>query len=325
MIRLILKDKMSRTGKTKILVTGGSGLIGAALANYLVKKGYIVNVLDMAPCLDIEGINYFQGSILSKTDIAKAMDGCDYVFHLAALLGVKYSTDNALKCLDVNVIGTRNVLQEAVNEGVKKVVFASSSEVYGEQGIDEKIKETAVLRPISEYGFSKCLGEEYCKAFKQKYDLDYGIIRFFNIYGPNQALKFVMPLFIHHALEKKPIQVFGNGSQKRCFCYVEDAVKGIAEVMFNRDEDNQIFNIGNDKEAISMFEMAKKVSDLVGCEAEPIKVPFEESDREETREIYNRIGDITKAKEVLGFEPKISIEEGIRRIIDYGCNFKSQS
>ncbi len=300
----------------KVLVTGGSGLIGSVLVKDLVARDYEVNLLDRRKSLPLEKINYFQGSVLEKEDIRRAIKGCDYVFHLAAVLGVALSTQRALECLDVNVLGTRNILEVAAKEGVKKVLLTSSSEVYGEP---EKvpIHEDFPRQPKSEYGFSKCIGEEYCKAFKLNHDLNYTILRYFNVYGPNQALKFVMPLFINNAISGKPLVVYGSGDQIRSFCYVDDAVNGTQKAMFSSQADNHVFNIGNDKEPISVFDVARKVLALMGKKEEPVIVPFENSDRSETREIFKRIPDISKARKMLNYEPKIDLEEGIHRIIEY--------
>lgn len=300
----------------KVLITGGSGLIGSALAEHLIKKGFGVNVLDRRKELSIKGINYFQGSVLEREDIKKAIKDCDYVFHLAAILGVSNATARALECLDVNILGTRNILHEAADAGVKKVLLTSSSEVYGEPD-KVPIEENAPRKPKSEYGFSKCIGEEYCKAFKLNHDLNYSIVRYFNVYGPNQALKFVMPLFIKNALSGEPLVVYGSGEQVRSFCYVTDAVKGTEMVMFDKKADNDIFNIGNDKEPMSMIEAAKKVLSMAKREEEPVIVPFKESDRTETREIFKRVPDISKARRILGYEPEVNLDEGIRRIIEY--------
>src|SRR3989338_2079888 len=129
----------------------------------------------------------------------QAMDCCEYVVHFAALLGVANSTRNPLECLDVNILGTRNVLDCWVAKNIKRIIFSSSSEVYGD-ALRIPIKEEEVFQPKSEYGASKVVGEEYIKAFSKKFDLNYTILRFFGVYGPAQANEFVVPLFVHHAL-----------------------------------------------------------------------------------------------------------------------------
>lgn len=300
----------------KVLITGGSGLIGSALANYLVQKGTEVNVLDKRKDLGLKGVNIHQGSILDKEDIKKAMKGCDYVYHLAAIVGVNLADGRSLECLDVNVLGTRNVLECSLEEKVKRVLFASSSEVYGEPD-KLPINEEFPLKPKSAYGWSKAVGEEYCKAFKKNKGLDYTIVRFCNVYGPNQALKFVLPLFIDNAISDKPLEIYGSGEQVRSFCYVDDAVAGVEKAILNEKAKCEVFNIGNPNEPIKMQELAKMVLKMAANNSgSHIFVPLEQR-RSPQREIHARIPDISKARNILGFEPKISLEEGIRKTIEY--------
>ena len=300
----------------KVLITGGSGLIGSALANYLVNKGVEVNILDKRKELQIDRINMLQGSILNKEDVKRAMKGCDYVYHLAAIVGVDLADSRSLECLDVNLIGTRNVLECAVEEKVKKVLFSSSSEVYGEPD-QVPINEESILKPKSAYGWSKAVSEEYCKAFKKNSGLSYTIIRYCNIYGLNQALKFVLPLFIDNALSNKPLEIYGSGRQIRSFCYVDDAVIGTELAMMNPNTDGEILNIGNPDEPITMIDLSKKVIQMVANNnGKTVFVPIEQR-RLPEREIYNRIPDITKAKKILGFYPKVNLVEGLRKIIEY--------
>jgi len=201
-------------------------------------------------------------------------------------------------------------------KNIKKVLFSSSSEVYGEP---EKvpIEESGTLQPKSEYGVSKVVGEEYVKAFSREFNLNYGIMRFFNIYGPKQTDKFVMPLFIRNVVLGKPLRVYGDGSQVRSFCYVEDAARGVLEVLFNPKADKDVFNIGNNKTEISMLELAKLVLEVAGKSEEPEMVPLEQSDRTKAREIFLRTPDTSKAKDVLGFEANIDLRTGIKKVLDY--------
>ena len=163
----------------------------------------------------------------------------------------------------------------------------------------------------------KVVGEEYVKAFSREFNLNYGIMRFFNIYGPKQTDKFVMPLFIRNVVLGKPLRVYGDGSQVRSFCYVEDAARGVLEVLFNPKADKDVFNIGNNKTEISMLELAKLVLEVAGKSEEPEMVPLEQSDRTKAREIFLRTPDTSKAKDVLGFEANIDLRTGIKKVLDY--------
>tara|TARA_Y100000031_G_C8147079_1_gene350495 strand:- start:21 stop:683 length:663 start_codon:yes stop_codon:yes gene_type:complete len=209
---------------SKVLVTGGSGFIGTAIVSLLKKKGFTVHVLDLWD-VEVEGITNFKGSVLNVDDIDKAIEGCEYVVHLAAILGVAKSTHMPVECLDVNIMGLRNVLQACVQHKVKKILFTSSSEVYGEP---EKtpVSEDMLLQPKSEYGVSKVVGEEYLKAYAKQYGLKYSIVRFFNVYGVGQAHSWVMPRFANFAVLGRPITLYGDGQQVRAFCHVDDAARG---------------------------------------------------------------------------------------------------
>ena len=300
----------------KVLITGGSGLIGASLASYLISKGVDVNILDKRKELNLKGVNMFQGSILNKEDIKRAMRGCYYVYHLAAIVGVNLADGRSLECLDVNVIGTRNVLECCVEEKVKRVLFSSSSEVYGEPD-KLPIQEDFILKPKSAYGWSKAVGEEYCKAFKKNKGLNYTIIRYCNVYGPNQALKFVLPLFIDNALSNKPLEIYGSGKQVRSFCYVDDAIIGTELAMMNPNAIGETFNIGNPNEPITMTNLSEKVLQMAANNnGKSVFVPIEQR-RSPQREIYERIPDISKASQILGFSPKINLEEGLKKVIEF--------
>jgi UDP-glucose 4-epimerase len=298
-----------------ILTTGGYGFIGAAVSQALVNAGHEVHVMDKydAP---VENCRHFHGSVLDQAAILEAMEGCDYVVHMAAVLGVSNSTLNALECLDVNILGTRNVLECAVKSRVKKVLFASSSEVYGEPKVIP-IPETAVLAPVSEYGVSKVVGEEYCKAYAQRFGLPFSIVRLFNVYGERQRDDFVMSLFINAAIRGQHLNINGAGTQRRSFGHVDDAATGILKVLFSDKTTGDVFNIGNPNEPISIKELARKVVKATGQPESLIRqTPLGAEDRAPERDIQERMPDITKARATVGFEPSITLDDGIARIIE---------
>jgi UDP-glucose 4-epimerase len=245
------------------------------------------------------------------------MEGCDYVIHLAAMLGVKRTEMKRLEALNVNILGTVNILEGCVKEKIKKIVFASSSEVYGDQ-TKTPISEEGPLNPKSIYAVTKLAGEEYVKAYKKRYGLDYTIVRFFNAYGPRQVAEFVVPRFIKNVLDNKPPRIYGDGDQIRSFCYVEDIANGIFLALINKKANSHIFNIGNDEEPISIRDLAYKIISISQKDLQPEYIDIKKSDRSAEREILRRIPDISKAKRVLGYEPKFSLSEGIRKIIECG-------
>lgn len=312
-IKNIFKDKL-------ILVTGGAGFIGSAMVRYLLEQGLNVRVFDLSDQIlaspPPKNAEIYKGSILDTNNVTNAIDGCHYVIHMAAMLGVKRTEMQRLDCLNVNIQGTVNILEGCIKEGVKKIVFASSSEVYGEQ-MKIPISEKNPLHPKSIYAATKIASEEYVKAYNKRYGLDYNIVRFFNVYGPGQVAEFVMPRFIKWVMNNKPPRIYGNGDQVRAFCYVDDIVKGAFLALANENANSEIFNIGNDKEPISIRELADKVISIAHKELEAEYVPMNDSDRTGEREIQRRIPDISKARKMLGYEPEVALSEGILKVIQY--------
>ncbi len=305
--------------KGKVLVTGGGGFIGSAMVNKLVEKNFEVKAFDLGVQIEKsplpENVEVYRGSILDKNDLMRAMDGCDYVVHLAAALGVKRTEEKRLSTLKINIEGTENVLDACVKNDIKKIIFSSSSEVYGDQS-EIPISEENPLNPKSIYAVTKLAAEEYIKAFNKRYGLNYSIVRFFNVYGPRQVAEFVMPKFVHLVKNGIPPKIYGKGNQTRAFCFVNDAVEGTYLALIDNDANSEIINIGNNTEPISIENLAKKVIKISGKDIKPDYVPMEDSDRTEKREIVKRIPDISKAKEILGYEPKISLDEGIRKTLN---------
>ncbi|MEK8023147.1 MAG: SDR family NAD(P)-dependent oxidoreductase [Candidatus Hydrogenedentota bacterium] len=309
----------------KILVTGGAGFIGQRLAEVLCERGHEVRVLDLVATHESvfsnpefrKAVRVFPGSILDANFVSQAMRGCDTVVHLAARLGVKRTETNPLACLNINIEGTVNILEACVKERVGKIVSASSSEVYGNTP-DIPLSETSPLNPVSVYAASKIAGEEYVKAYAARYGMKFSIVRFFNVYGLGQVAEFVLPRFAKRVLDGKPPVIYGDGSQTRAFCNVDDLVEGIIRTIDNPAGDDQIFNIGNPTEPVSMKELAERVISIAGLKLEPIFVKMEESDRSMIREIFKRIPDISKARELLGYEPRVDLGTGIRRVLEHG-------
>jgi len=307
---------------SKILITGGDGFVGKKTAKILSQNGYDVICFDILPSNEKERENLpykkFWGSILNPYDIDKAIDGCETVIHLAALVGVKSTEQRRLECLHINIRGTTNVLDAAVKHKIKKIIFSSSSEVYGDQ---EKFptSENASLKPKSNYGISKIAAEEYVMAYQKFYNLKFNICRFFNIYGSGQKEEFVIPKFAKLIKSNEAIKVYGDGKQIRSYCHVDDAVDGIAQVL-KSGKDNTVYNIGNDNEPISVFDLATKMVKISKKQVKIEKVPFEKSDRTSNREIYRRQPNIEKLKKDTNYIPKIKLDSGIEEVLTNKLN-----
>ncbi len=309
----------------RILVTGGAGFIGIEMVKQLRALGLEVVVLDLdrqvERCKDhlAKGVDIVKGSILDRGALREAMNGVDAVIHLAAVLGVQNSEQNKLYTIEVNVNGTQNVFECALAHGVKKVTFASSSEVYGEP-FETPVKETTPTQGKTVYAVTKMMGEELAKAYHQKYPhLAYTITRYFNTYGPYQVGQFVLTRFIRAAMLGESPIINGDGSQIRSYCFVEDGCRGTIQSTLRKSADGQVYNIGNSSQPWTLLEVAKLVIKLAGKEGqiEPIvDKAFAKGDRNREREIFKRFCDTSKAEKELGLEAKISLEEGIQRIMD---------
>lgn len=298
---------------TKILVTGGTGFIGSAVSQELIGQGFEVRSYDVEPS-KLPNVESYVGSIMDEYNLTMALEGCDYVVHLAAMLGVKRTEIQRLGCMQVNIQGTKNVLDASVKCGIKKVVFSSSSEVYGEPA-RVPISETDPKQPISIYAVTKLAGEEYLRAYFQQYGLNYSVVRFFNVYGPGQVAEFVMPRFIKQVQLGLPPRVYGEGRQTRAFCHVSDAARGVRLALLSDKANGQDFNIGNPEASVSMMDLAHLIIEAAGKVLKPEVIPMENSDRVASRDIQNRAPDISKAKLVLGYEPTINLKQGISNIL----------
>ena len=299
-----------------ILVIGNSGLIGNALVQKLIKKQIRLICYDISKPKYSSEILFIKGSIEDLKILSKKTKNIkiDVVVHLAAFLGVKNTEKNKLECLNTNILGTINVLDFCVKKKVKKIIFSSSSEVYGEGG-KNFLREDFFLKPKSIYGITKVVNEEYIKAYCSKFKLNFNICRFFNIYGPNQRDEFVIPNFINKIKKNQIIEIYGSGNQVRCFCYVDDAVDILIKLIFSKIK-NKTFNIGNNNEPTKIIDLAKLIYKLTQKKIRLKKVDFIDSDRSSAREIYVRKPNISKAIKELNYSPKTKLIDGIRKILN---------
>lgn len=296
----------------KILVTGGSGFIGGYIVNHLLENNHSVKVLDInEPKVKHKNLEFVKKSILDKT--TDDLKGCDAVFHFAALLGVENSDKRPLDTLKIDLEGSVNVFRSAMEANVKRMIFSSSSEVYGEPR-ELPIREDSTKGPVSTYGVSKLAAEMYARAYSQEFGTDIKIVRFFNVYGPGQAANFVVPIFLNLALQNNPIKIFGEGNQTRCFTYVEDVADAVLKV-FDKGKTGEAYNIGNNQPT-TILELAQIVKEVTGSNSQIIKVGFGKETRLKEREIEYRIPDISKIK-TLGWGPKTSIREGVMKMMKY--------
>lgn len=305
------------SSNTKILVTGGAGFIGSSLAEYLVNKteaqvvvvdNYLTGRQQNLPQSD--RFRFIKADANDFNDIASIFQtfGFDYVFHYAAVVGVKRTLENPVMVLD-DLLGIRNVLKLCKNTGVKRVFYASSSEVYGEPVHLPQHEHNTPLNSRLPYAVVKNAGECFCRSYFQEYDLPYTIFRFFNTYGPKQSPDFVVSRFINAALEDQPITIYGDGQQTRTFCYIEDNLEATVSCLVNKMYIDDVVNIGNDQE-ISVIELARLIKKITNSDSEIVHLPaLPEGD------MTRRQPDIKKM-ECLLKRPFTSLEEGLKKIID---------
>ena len=295
----------------KVLVTGGSGFIGSHLIKKLLLNNYKVNCFDLENSISFKSNNFkfFKGNILDKKALNNASKNCDIIIHLAASLGVKNTDDNLAQCLDLNILGTKNALETAKKNKIKYFLYFSSSEIYGDQK-SFPIYESFASQNRSVYAISKIAAENYVKGYFQKYNIKYNIIRFFNVYGPGQKENFVISKYIDLASRNKTLNIYGNGNQIRSFCHVDDATNGVLEVIEN-GKSNTIYNVGNDKEPITMLKLSKLVASIFKRKIKIQKIPYSKSDRKADREIIKRIPSIKRVSEDTNYAPNINLLDGL--------------
>ncbi|MGB0882876.1 MAG: NAD-dependent epimerase/dehydratase family protein [Vicingaceae bacterium] len=304
--------------KTNILVTGGAGNVGSALVERLIgdSKNFVVVVDNLRtgskeklPQAPNNNLKFIQCDVNNEEDISSVFHtfSFDYVFHYAALVGVKRTLDNPLDVLQ-DIEGFKFLLELSKNTSVKRFIFSSSSEVYGEPVEYPQHEETTPLNAKLPYAIVKNIGEAFLKSYHQEFGLDYTIFRFFNTYGPKQAKDFVISKFINAALNNNDITVYGDGSQTRTFCYIENNINATVAAAFSEDGKNKTINIGNDVET-PVLELAKTIIKLTGSNSKIVHLPALK-DGDMTR----RKPDITMMKNLV--DQKIySLEEGIQKVL----------
>jgi UDP-glucose 4-epimerase len=293
----------------KIIITGGAGFIGFNVANAL-KKNHDVTVFDSKQPVSND-LKFVKGDINDFKTVKNSLKNCDVLIHLAASLGVINTEENPVSTLDTNIVGTKNVLEACRLNNIKKIIFSSSSETYGEP-VKTPIEESDPPIPITMYGISKLASEEYIKAYSKTFGLRFTIFRLFNVYGNQQATAWVVPEFVTRAIQNKDIIIHGDGTQVRAFSHVTDVARAFSLALSKGN--GEIINIGNNKEPISIKDLAYKIVHLANSKSSIRFIPFKESKRNRN-EIMVRIPSIRKAKKLLGYQPTITLDEGLEGVI----------
>lgn len=301
-----------------ILITGGAGNVGSALAMKLAANKYnLVVVVDNLLTGHLRKVPQQGNVVFIKTNVNNYNDlvpvfgrfDFDYVFHYAAMVGVARTLANPMGVLE-DIEGIKNILSLSKNSGVKRVFYSSSSEVYGEPFEIPQNENTTPLNSRLPYAVVKNVGESFFKSYYQEYGLEFTIFRFFNTYGPNQSEDFVMPKFLRAALQNEPITIFGEGLQTRSFCYVDDNVETCINAIDNPDCINNVINVGSDVE-LTILSLAEQIIKISGSKSKIIHLPaLKEGD------MARRCPEISKMKAILNRD-LITVEEGIKKMIAF--------
>ncbi|MDQ3652226.1 MAG: GDP-mannose 4,6-dehydratase [Acidobacteriota bacterium] len=315
----------------RVLITGGAGFIGSHLSDAYIERGDEVHVIDdlstgsihnIAHLKKHERFHYTIDTVQNHPVIAELVDQCDVVFHLAAAVGVKLIIESPVRTIETNVRGTEIVLAVA-NKKKKKVLIASTSEVYGLSDQvpfreDGNLVMGATVKGRWSYACSKAIDEFLALAYWREKKLPTIIVRLFNTVGPRQTGQYgmVIPTFVRQALAGRPLTVYGDGKQTRCFGYVGDIVGALVKLMDDPGAVGKVFNIGSNEE-VSILELAHRVKELTNSDSEIVLVPYDEAYEEGFEDMPRRVPDITKIDAQVGFHPEMTLDGILQKVIAY--------
>lgn len=299
----------------KLLITGGAGFIGSNLAKRLVNEGHSVTVLDSllrGNKLDKDTysrIRFIKGDVRDLATVIDASKECDLIFHFAAVLGVDIVADNPVETMDVEVIGTRNVVQAAEVNNVKKIMYASTSGIYGHSAFENTLTEEVLVDPRTSYAMAKRYNEIYLASNHEEKGINVISLRFFNVYGNNQDNRMVVPRFFEQAMGNEPLTVFGSGKQTRDFTYIDDTVEACIRLM--EINGSKIVNIANEAEWC-IEDLAILIKEVSGSNV-PI-IHLEAPKKRYDYEVERRVGSSEKLMKLTGYKPDTSLPDGLRKI-----------
>jgi UDP-glucose 4-epimerase len=316
----------------KGLITGGAGFVGSHLAEALLDAGHEVHVIDNLSTGSIENIEHLKtrprfgytiDSVLNEPVLAELVDRADVVFHLAAAVGVRLIVESPVNTIETNVHGTEQVLKLA-NKKRKKVLLTSTSEVYGKaNAVPFREDGDLVMGPTSKgrwsYACSKAIDEFLALAYHKEKRLPVVVVRLFNTVGPRQTGRYgmVIPNFVKQAVLGHPLTVYGDGSQTRCFTFVSDVVGQLVALAEEPRAVGEVFNVGNDREEISILDLARRVKSRTGSRSEVVLVPYDQAYEEGFEDMQRRVPDLRKLRDLTGYEPRVELDETIDRVVSY--------
>jgi UDP-glucose 4-epimerase len=313
----------------RVLITGGAGFIGSHLADHLLAQHDEVWAIDDLTTGSIENIEHLMsnprfhyqiGTIANVPATAELVDRCDVIFHLAAAVGVRLIVESPVRTIETNIRGTEIILELAAKKK-KLVLIASTSEVYGKSTkLPFCEEDDLVIGPPTRgrwsYACSKAIDEFLALAYWKERRLPVIVVRLFNTVGPRQTGQYgmVLPTFVRQALQDRPISVYGTGKQSRCFAYVGDIVEALRKLVCCEKAVGQIFNLGSN-ELITIEELARLVRRVSGSNSEIVYIPYEQAYEEGFEDMQSRVPTLEKAKEMIGYSPRIALNEIVERVI----------
>jgi UDP-glucose 4-epimerase len=323
----------------RFLITGGAGFIGSHLSDLLIEHGHTVHALDDLSTGAIENIRHLKrhprfeytiGSVESHAIVAELVDEVDVVVHLAAAVGVALVVESPVRAIETNVHGTEVVLEHA-NKKKKPVLIASTSEVYGKSSAlpfreDGDMQMGPTDKGRWAYACSKAIDEFLAMAYWRERGLPTVVVRLFNTVGPRQTGSYgmVVPRLVGQALAGDPLTVYGDGHQTRCFCHVADVVQALFGLMNQESAYGNVFNVGNTCE-ISILDLAKRIIELAESGSEISMIPYDEAYGEGFEDMYRRVPDIAKVRELIGWYPTRTLEDIVADVIDHTRALKIQT
>jgi UDP-glucose 4-epimerase len=313
------------------LITGGAGFIGSHLAEKLLSKGYEVTIIDDLSTGSNSNINHLKpnrsfhyviDTVMERAVLAELVDDCDIVFHLAAAVGVQLVVQSPVRTMHTNIRGTELVLEAAAKKG-KKVVITSTSEVYGKSNrIPFREDDDLLIGPPVfsrwSYACSKAIDEFLALSYHREFHLPVVIVRLFNTVGPRQIGTYgmVLPRFVSAALDGRPIEIYGDGFQARCFGWVGDVVSALSKLGENHQAEGRVFNIGSDEE-VTINELAEVVRDVVGSNSPVVHRSYKEVYGQEFEDMARRVPDLSRIRDVIGYAPTKTLRQIVENVANH--------
>ncbi len=302
----------------KIFITGGAGFIGTHLCESLVADNQVVvydnghrNALKDTSLANHPNLRFVLGDVLDRDAVKKALKGCDSVVHMAAIAGIDTVVKEPLTTMRVNLTGAENVLEASLEKEIRRFIYFSTSEVYGPLVYKASEEDETTQGPVGEmrwtYSVSKLAGEHLAHCYMKKYGLPIVTIRPFNVYGPRQVGESAMHKFITAAIQNQEIEIYGEGTQIRSWCFIDDFVEGILSSLQKEEAVGETFNLGDPKQTITLLALAEKVIHMAGSRSE---IRFK---KRTMPDVHVRVPSIEKARRILGYSPKVTMEQGIMK------------